>query len=185
MAAVDQDSPSPQSRKAQTPASDVRGARLFDTTAEGFVLTDRLELRGPAAKDREVLTAGQALWILDECWRRDDGEVIRRFADERGIGNTSIQQVADLQLRQSLATYIERGELVVLRETFEPRPFPAPPVEAEAPPLVPVPAAAAAPPPEPAPVIVDETAQLKALWAAARDGVPFCEECAKALQRAA
>jgi hypothetical protein len=185
VATVDQDSPRPQSRKAQAPGSDVRGARLLATTTEGFVLADRLELRGPGAADRQVLTAAQALWILDECWRRDDGEGLRRFADERGIGNTSLQQVADLQLRQSLATYIERGELVVLRETFKPRAFPAPPVAAEEPALVPMPAAAAAPAPEPAPVIVDETAQLKALWAAARDGVPFCEECAKALQRAA
>jgi hypothetical protein len=185
VATVDQDSPRPPSRKGQTPASDARGARLFATTAEGFVLADRLELRGPAANAREVLSAPQALWILDECWRRDDGEAIRRFADQRGIGNTSLQQVADLQLRQSLATYVERGELVVLRETFKPRPFPAPPVEAEAPALVPTAAAPAAPAPAPAPVIVDETAQLKALWAAARDGVPFCEECAKALQRAA
>jgi len=184
--AVEPDSPAPTSRKALAPASDVRGARLFDTTREGFVLADRLELGGPAnASEREVLSAALALWILDEAWRRDDGLTIRRFADERGIGNTSLQQVADLHLRQSLATYIERGELVVLRETFAPRPFPAPPVAAEAPPLAPLPAAASAPAVEAAPVIVDETAQLRALWAAARDGVPFCEECAKALQRAA
>jgi len=183
VATTSQDSPSPRARTA--PASDGRGARLFASTTEGFLLVDRLEVRAATANDSQVLSAPQALWILDECWRRDDGEAIRRFAAERGIGNTSLQQVADLQLRQSLATYIERGELAVLRETFQPRPFPAPPVEAEAPPLVPVPAAAAASAAEPAPVIVDETAQLKALWAAARDGVPFCEECAKALQRAA
>jgi hypothetical protein len=184
VATAEQDSP--RSKARQAPASEVRGARLFDTTSEGFILADRLEVPGPAnGNDRQVLSAALALWILDESWRRDDGLTIRRFADERGIGHTSLQQVADLQLRQSLATYIERGELVVLREVFKPRPFPAPPVEAEPAPLVPLPAAASGPVVEPAPLVVDETAQLRALWAAARDGVPFCEECAKALQRAA
>lgn len=184
MATAEQESPEP---KAQPPGSEVRGARLFATTGEGFVLADRLELSGRTAptRERQVLSASLALWILDESWRRDDGATLRQFAGERGIGNTAMQQVADLQLRQSLAAYIERGELVVLRETFAPKAFPAPPPEPEAPALVPVAAAAAAPSVESAPVIVDETAQLRALWAAARDGVPFCEECAKALQRAA
>ncbi|HEX2660983.1 MAG TPA: hypothetical protein VHU40_22035 [Polyangia bacterium] len=187
MATAEQESAEPRARKAQPPGSDASGGRLFATTTEGFVLVDRLALRGRTApsRERQVLSPSLALWILDESWRRDDGESLRRFADERGIGNTAMQQVADLQLRQSLAAYIERGELVVLRETFAPKAFPAPPPESEAPALAPLPAAAAAPAVEPPPVIVDETAQLRALWAAARDGVPFCEECAKALQRAA
>jgi len=164
----------------------VRGARLFASTTEGFVLADTLELHGPAQKGHQVLSPAQALWILDESWKGDGGLAIRRFADQRGIGTTTLQQVADLQLRGILATYVERGELVVVRETFKPRPFPAPPV-AKAEPAAPVPLTAPAPAlaVEAASFVVDETAQLQALWAAARDGVPFCEECAKALQRAA
>jgi len=168
-----------------TRAGQVRGARLFAGTTEGFVLADSLELRGLAPKGSQVLSPAQALWILDESWKGDGGLAIRRFADERGIGTTSIQQVADLQLRRILATHVERGELVVVRETFKPRPFPAPPVAKAGPAPVPLAAPAPAPAVEAAPIVVDETAQLQALWAAARDGVPFCEECAKALQRAA
>ena len=161
------------------------GARLLTSSTESFVLADALELRGPAPKGCRVLAASEALWILDESWRCDGGVAIRRFAREKGIGNTSIQYVADLPLRQLLAVYVQRGELAVVRETFVPKPFPAPPQEVgQAPLVLPVPQSAA-PPVAVAELVVDDLAQLKVLWDAARDGVPFCEECAKALQRAA
>lgn len=169
----------------RVPAVVIPGARLLTSSTEGFVLVDSLELRGAVPEGGRVLSSGEALWILDESWRCDGGVAIRRFARDKGIGSTSIQNVPDLHLRRLLAMHVERGELVVVREIFVPKPFPAPAVEKAAP-APPPPVQRAAPPPVAvAEAVVDDSAQLQVLWAAARDGVPFCEECAKAMQRAA
>lgn len=90
------------------------------------------------------------------------------------LGRAPVEQ----RLRQRLERALRLGELVVLayeRPRHAPLPFPEPVAQTE--PESPV----AEPPPRPAPPApIDTAAQVHALVQAAKDGVPFCEECARA-----
>ena len=167
-----------------------RAVRIASGSTENLFLVAAIDLsvqmRGATVpRGNRVLAVSEALWILDEAWQRDAGAALRQFAHERGIGSTPFHRAAEVDLRQILAIHVQRGELVMVREVVERKVLAGPPVEpAVAPPPLPAPRAAPAPVAEElAPV--DVSAQLRVLWEAARTGVPFCEECAKALQRAA
>lgn len=85
------------------------------------------------------------------------------------------------RLRQRLERALRLGELVVLsyqRSRHAPLSFPEPLAEVTPEPPV------AAPAPRPVtPAPVDTAAQVHALLQAAKEGLPFCEECAKAAAR--
>jgi len=84
------------------------------------------------------------------------------------------------RLRQRLERALRLGELVVLsyqRPRHAPLSFPEPPMQVE--PEPPVPEA----PPRPIPAPVDTAAQVQALLHAAKEGLPFCQECARAAAR--
>jgi hypothetical protein len=111
---------------------------------------------------------------------------IRRLLLEdsfRDLSTSSDHEVIDV-----LARRVASGRLrVVSSEAQRPPAIPAVkvPVITEAPPPAPERTRAPAPPPPeakapaPAPATVGMTAQAEALTLAARDGTPFCEECAK------
>ena len=125
--------------------------------------------------------------IFEKVWRQTGAGFIRQFAQRIGLAGRTLCRVTDVELHNLVATAIERGELLVLHEEVVPpeeRATPASPMgeDAPAPRPAPRPAMPAMPAlaPAPAPEPVDVAAQIQTLIAAARDGVPFCEECAKA-----
>jgi hypothetical protein len=113
-------------------------------------------------------------------------DLLSSSASEEGAiaPSSRSQRMLSERLRDELTHALQRGEVIAQEP---PRP-PPPTAHAEPPPeLPPPPAPRARPAPEPAapepalpPEQVDQDSQAKTLQAAAEQGAPFCEECAKA-----
>jgi hypothetical protein len=123
-----------------------------------------------------------ALWHLEWWLANAPGSAWTLFEALGGpepLGLSRLGRSAESQrLRRRLERALLLRELVVLayeRPRHAPLSFPEPVAEVE-----PEPPMAEAPPPPPAPAPIDTAAQVHALVQAAKDGVPFCEECAKA-----
>jgi hypothetical protein len=123
-----------------------------------------------------------ALWHLEWWLANAPGSAWTLFEALGGgepMGLSRLGRSAEAQrLRWRLERALRLGELVVLsyeRPRHAPLSFPEPVAEVE-----PEPPMAEAPPPPPAPAPIDTAAQVHALVQAAKDGMPFCEECAKA-----
>jgi hypothetical protein len=86
----------------------------------------------------------------------------------------------DAPLTSGRLTLAPAAALKLLGQGKAPAAGPVPPDPPRA-----APAAAPAPPPEEPALDLDVPAMVQTLLAAARDGVPFCEECAKAAAAAA
>ena len=123
-----------------------------------------------------------ALWHLEGWLTQAPGSawmLYEALGGERLLGPSRLGRSAEAQrLRQRLERALRLGELAVLtyeRTRHAPLPFPEPVVEVEPEPPVPE-----APPPPVAPAPIDTAAQVQALVRAAKEGLPFCEECARA-----
>lgn len=101
------------------------------------------------------------------------------FTDWNLVGGPLVDVVARRLLSGELAVQWRRRERIIVREPEAARPAPA-----RAPtPVWSAPAAPSAPDYSTFPPELDAAAIAQTLVAAARDGVPFCEECRKAAQR--
>jgi hypothetical protein len=150
--------------------------------AEFAELIDLREATGD--EERRALTPGRARWVLRsmgpelfETSGRPPARLRALVEDATGVGRLTPLRGGDLL--GLLETEVQRGRLLVVTEARsvpvvpllykEEEPAPEPMQEVREAPVV------EAPPEFPNPV-----AQAQALRAAARDGVPFCEECERA-----
>ncbi|MBZ4417711.1 hypothetical protein [Myxococcus sp. RHSTA-1-4] len=123
--------------------------------------------------DEWLAHAPGSAWMLYEA-----------LGDERPLGLSRLALSSEAhRLRQRLERALRLGELVLLshqRTRYQSLAFREPPVEVE-----PEPPVREAPPRPAAPAPIDTAAQVHALVRAAQEGVPFCEECARAAARRA
>jgi hypothetical protein len=147
----------------------VRGADLTEADAPARV-PDAVVL---GHVDGWLAQASGSAWMLYEA-----------LGCERPLGLSRLGLSAEAQrLRRRLERAFLLGELVLLSHPhirYQPLSFPEPPAEVEPEPPVREP-----PPRAPAPAPIDTAAQVHALVLAAQEGLPFCEECARASARRA
>jgi hypothetical protein len=135
-------------------------------------------------EERRALTPGRARWVLRsigpevfETGGRPPPRLRALVEDAAGVGR--LTPLRDGDLLGLLETEVQRGRLLVVTEA---RSVPVVPLlykEEEAAPE-PMPEVREAPVVEAPPDFPNPAAQARALREAARDGVPFCEECERA-----
>lgn len=179
----------PSARELLSPGYMAPPVPLLDPQRKSWLLrglsAEYLLIRGAdltPEDDAARVPESVALWHLDGWLTHSPGSAWALYEALGGtepLGLSRLGRSAEAQrLRQRLERALRLGELVVLtyeRPRHAPLPFPEPVVEVEPEPPVPE-----APPRPVAPAPVDTAAQVRALVQAAKEGLPFCEECARA-----
>ncbi len=134
----------------------------------------------PLLRDGMAMAALRADWLPfagDQALSRlDDQQLLDAIGGALATGRLRLCPGAAAEPEAETQAEPEGERQAITTST----PPPAPPAPARA---APPPPSAAPPPPPPAPPPepeIDAAAQTAVLLAAARDGVPFCEECEKA-----
>jgi len=150
----------------------VTAARLAELTASG----------GDAAAAPQPLSRGEALWLFD----RRSGELavgLRAFVQQAGLWGPALSLSSDAELIAFVRKEIAAGALLAFVQGTQPRRLgrrPRPASDSAPVPIRRAPPPGAAAEPEEEIEFLCPGPQALALAAAAEDGAPFCEECAKA-----